>query len=150
VPRAYFDNTFHKPVDKGWFAPEDVEEFKARAGREIRCYFGPVNGDEIIGQWPTDRATALRMLAIARDLVGFDNLLKQPSDILSDEIVAYAKGMASPPKTLRPSEADLFRRELRAMAEGAAGSDQLAVKVAADVSKLKDGYKRVRAPNPAS
>lgn len=124
MPRVYFDNTFYNFLDKGWFTPEDVEEFKALSGRKIRGYFSPVNADELLGQWPTDRAAALRMLGIARDLVGFDHVLKQPSDLLRDEIVAYAQGLASPPKTMPPSLARFFDREMCEIAKGGPGSDQ--------------------------
>ena len=142
MPRVYFDNTFYNFLDKGWFAPQDVEEFKILSGRKIRSYFSPVNADELLAQWPTDHVAALRMLGIARDLVGFDNVLKQPADLLRDEIVAYAQGLASPPKTMPRSLATFFDRELREVAEGGPGSDQLAAKVAADITTLKDDYKK--------
>src|SRR5260370_22794121 len=125
MPRVYFDNTFYNFLDKGWFAPEDVEEFKALSGHRIRAYVSPVNADELIAQWPTDRAATLRMLGIARDLVGFGNVLKQPGDLLRDEIVAYAQALASPPKTMPPSLADFFDRELRELAKGGPGCDRL-------------------------
>src|SRR5438046_2652502 len=116
MPRVYYDNTFYDSIAKGraGFGAQDVAEFKA--SRAIRSYFSPVNGDEMLTQWPSDPAGALARLAIARDLVGFENVLKQPSDLLRDEIIAYAKGLSSPPKTMPRSMAAIFDREMRAVA----------------------------------
>src|SRR5437879_5839752 len=66
----------------------------------ILAYFSPVNADELLAYWRTDREAAIRKIRIAERLVGFDNLLKQPADLLRDEVQAYAQGVASPPKTL--------------------------------------------------
>lgn len=144
VPRVYYDNTFYDSIAKkrAGFSPEDVEEFRALSGHVIRSYFSPVNGDEILAQWASDAAGALQRLVIARDLVGFGNVLKQPSDLLRDEIIAYAQGLASPPKTMSPRMAEFFDRGLRAVANGGPNAAHLAAKVAADVTRLKDADKK--------
>ena len=144
MPRVYYDNTFYDSIAKKrvGFAPEDVEEFRALSGHVIRSYFSPVNGDEILAQWASDPAGALQRLVIARDVVGFHNVLKQPSDLLRDEIIAYAKGLASPPKTMPRRLGEFFDRELRAVAKGGPNAGQLAAKVATDVTRLKDEDKK--------
>ena len=81
------------------------------------------------------------MLGIARDLVGFGKVLKQPSDLLHDEIVAYARGLASPPKTMPRSLATSFEGEMRELANGRPGCDQLAAEVAAKITTLKETLK---------
>ncbi len=85
------------------------------------------------------------MLGIARDLVGFGKVLKQPSDLLHDEIVAYARGLASPPKTMPRSLATSFEGEMRELANGRPGCDQLAAEVAAKITTLKDWSERTPA-----
>ena len=144
MPRVYCDNTFYDSIAKrrSGFAPKDVDEFRALSGHAIRSYFSPVNGDEILTQWASDPAGALQRLVIARDLVGFDNILKQPSDLLRDEILAYGRGLSSPPMTMARSQAELFDRELRAVAKGGPDAGPLAAQVAADVTRLKDDDKK--------
>ncbi len=66
VPRTYFDSTFYDSIDKGRVARAAVEEFKAMSGRKIRGFFSPGNADELIANWPADRAAAVRKLQRAR------------------------------------------------------------------------------------
>ncbi len=79
MPRVYCDNPFYDSIakEREGFAHGDVEHFRALSGRVIRSYFSPVNGDEILAQWASDRAVALQRLAIARLAEFFDRELRE-------------------------------------------------------------------------
>jgi hypothetical protein len=68
--------------------------------------------------------------------------LKQPCDLVRDEIITFSQGMASPPKTMPHRLAEFFDRELREVAKGGPNASQLAAKVANDVTRLKDEDKK--------
>jgi hypothetical protein len=137
--RIYCDNTFYDFLDKGRFPHEEVEALEGLiASGRILGYFSPVNAAELVGQWETNREAAVRKFRTAQDLFSFENLLKQPADLLRDEVKAYGEGFASPPKTMTPSMRAVFADQLRSIARGDTSADAVARKVIADVKGMKD------------
>jgi uncharacterized protein with GYD domain len=57
-------------------------------------------------------------LQVARDLVGFDDILKQPCDLLGDAIRAYAAGELTPSQILPPDQQELVEECLHRAARG--------------------------------
>src|SRR2546426_10492082 len=93
--RAYFDTNVYDAIEKGTLHGEDVEAIRvALKRREIVAPLSLSDIEELLGQWDTDRPATIRRLRVAGDLVGFDGILKQPSDLLRDAF--------GPPKICSP------------------------------------------------
>ncbi len=60
----------------------------------------------MLGDWdrPERRPAAVRRLRHARDLVGFDSILKPPDILLAEVIRAYAEGLPAPSPFLLPGD----------------------------------------------
>jgi hypothetical protein len=109
--------------------------------RKVRVYPSLVNIEELLGQWESDRPEAIRRLQIIRDLVGFDEILKPPSGLLTDAIRAYASGTALGAPMLPPSQRAQITADLDCIARGDLGFDDLVRKTVADVSNMKNEFK---------
>jgi hypothetical protein len=69
---AYFDTNVYDHIDKAYIAPADVDALRlALSSGELTAHLSIAAGDELLGQWKTDRSAAVRKLQIARDIVGF-------------------------------------------------------------------------------
>lgn len=141
MPTIYFDTTVYDDIAKGDVAAEDVETARRLAARgAIRAYPSFMNVEELLGQWNSNRDEALRRIKILRDLVGFDNILKQPKDLLDDAIRAYAERRTSPPVTLARADHDSVVRSLDGLLRGSIVAD--VSEIIANVRKIKDEFKR--------
>ena len=119
MPRAYFDTTVYDHIAKGAIPAQDVDALRPLVARgKIMVYPSVAGIDELLGQWETEPAEAVRRLQILYDLVGFDTMLKQPADLLADAILAYAAGTASPPRTLRGPEREILAAYLDRILRG--------------------------------
>ncbi len=103
---AYFDTNVYSRIAKNQVSGDEVQALRAAlARRDVVAHLSLVDVEELLGQWETDRRPdAVRRLRVARDLVGFDGILKSPADLLRETIQAYAAGSPMPPPTLpRPT-----------------------------------------------
>jgi hypothetical protein len=97
MPRAYFDTNVYDHIDKAYVASADVDALRiASKGGELIARLSIADVEELLGQWETNRGAAVRKLQIARDIVGFQEILKQPCDLLKDAFKAYAAGELPP------------------------------------------------------
>src|SRR5712692_2578313 len=92
MTEAYCDTNVYSPI--GLEEAEQLRVALARAGIVLRLSI--VDIEELLGQWTTERAAAVRRLQVARALVGFHGLLKQPRDIPTEAIEACAAGQPAP------------------------------------------------------
>src|SRR2546422_10840636 len=119
MPTIYFDTTVYDDIAKGDVAADDVERVRRLAARgAIRAYPSLMSVEELLGQWDSERGEALRRIKILRDLIGFDNILKQPRDLLDDAIHAYAGRRMTPPVILTPDHRDILVRYLEGLLHG--------------------------------
>ena len=94
--RIYFDTNVYDHIDKDDVPMTDLDALRsALANRQLVANLSIADVEELLGQWETNRPAAIRKLQLARDLVGFDQILKQPSDLLADAFKAYASGEAA-------------------------------------------------------
>ena len=99
--------------------------------------------EELLDQWNSERGEALRRIKILRDLVGFDNMLKQPRDLFDEAIHAYAQWGITPPVTLARDHRDIVAGNLDELLRGKAKTN--VSNIVADVRALKDGCRRAMA-----
>jgi hypothetical protein len=131
---AYFDTNVYDHIDKGQVRAEEVQAVRAALARgAVVAHLSLVDVEELLGQWDTPhRPDAVRRLCVARDLVGFDGILKSPADLLTEAIRAYAAGMPMLPPTLPRPMRQLVKRELTRVAEGSTHlADEVSLLVAA-------------------
>lgn len=155
--RAYFDtNVYLALADRDPRTPPE-DEAALMGAIKAGVLSAPVSLaaiEEAMGQFETNRSGMIGKLAVIRRLEGFRGMLKQPRDILSDAIEAYAAGVGAPPVTLPEDErkpivsflADVIAGsrkhddDLKAIVEGVGGRDR-GMKGAwvTDMLKAKDG-----------
>ena len=139
MPRVYFDTTVCDDLAEGEVPGQDLEELRPMiARRKIMAYPSLVDVEELLGQWETEPAEAIRRLQVMEDLVGFSPMLRQPADLLADEIRAYALGTPPPPRTLRPRDDASVANHLRRIIRGDRALDPKITEVLGDVKKLKE------------
>jgi hypothetical protein len=138
---VYFDTNVYDHIDKGYVAAEDVAALQAalRQG-EITAHLSFADVEELLGQWDTDRPAAVRKLRVARELVGFDGLLKSPSDLLTEAIQAYAVGAPAPSPTLPRHGRRYLAAWLGKVAEGSTAFNSQVSGIVADVRESKKGF----------
>jgi hypothetical protein len=101
---VYFDTTVYSDIEKGKIAKDVVDALReALLTGKLSAHLSVSNIEELLGEWKTDRPAAIRKIRIARDLVGFEKLLKPPNVLLEEAIRAYANG-ASPPSPFLPED----------------------------------------------
>src|SRR5690348_2308079 len=89
MPRVYFDTNVYDRIDKGEVPSTDVDALRhALSERTLAANLSIADVEELLGQWETNRPAAIRKLQLARDLVGFAEMLKQPSELLADAFKA--------------------------------------------------------------
>src|SRR5260370_11215298 len=119
MPRAYFDVQIYDRIAKGSIATDDVDALRRLAARgRIMTYISVADIDEMLGESQRDPAAAIRKLQVARDLVGFERLLKQPADLLANAIRAYAAGAGAPPAVATHSQRTQIAHDLHRIANG--------------------------------
>ena len=68
MPRAYFNTTVYDHIAKGAIPAKDVDALRALvARREIMAHPSVADVDELLGQWETEPAEAVRRLQIATE-----------------------------------------------------------------------------------
>ncbi len=140
---AYFDTNVYISIAEGRLHADEVEALRvALARREVVAHPSIADIEELLGRWETDRPAAVRKLRIVRDLVGFDNMLKQPADLLSDAIRAYAAGTTPPPPAFARKERRFLASELNKIAEERASLGHTVSQIIADVKKMKEAFRR--------
>jgi len=101
---VYFDTIVYSHIEKGWIAKDVVDALReALLTGKLSAHLSVTNVEELLGQWKTDRPAAIRKLCLARDLVGFEKLLKPPNVLLEEAIRAYASE-TSPPSPFLPED----------------------------------------------
>ncbi len=139
--RTYLDSSAYGHIDSGEIPPEDVAAFRDAVNRgHIVALLSIADVEELLGSWETNRAAAVQRLRLARDLVGFDRMLKPPADLLEDAIRAYANGVEAP----APIAPGRVRRFLAgSLNRIAGGSSRLASEVSeiiTDVRNQKESF----------
>ncbi len=107
---VYFDTNVYDHIEKGFISSDKVDSFReaVRQG-EVLAHLSVADVEELLGQWETDRPSVVRKLQVARDLVGFDGILKQPADLLREAITAYASSAPLPSPMLPQRERQLLK-----------------------------------------
>jgi len=95
----------------------------------------------LLGDWdrPERRPAAVRRLRHARDLVGFDSILKPPDILMAEAIRSYAEGLPAPSPYLLPGDEQRGRiiDMLTSMADGKDEYTGLVLEVVAAVRAMK-------------
>lgn len=139
--RAYFDTNIYDHIDKGWVPAEEVDALSAALRRrEVVAHLSLADIEELLGQWETDRLAAIRKLRLARDLVGFDGLLKQPADLLTEAIQAYAVGAPPPSATLSRYYRRFLAACLNKVADESTTFNGVVSNIVGDVAKNKKEF----------
>ncbi len=142
--RAYFDTNVYDAIEKGNLHGEDVEAIRvALKRREIVAPLSLSDIEELLGQWDTDRPATIRRLRVAGDLVGFDGILKQPSDLLRDAIQAYVAGTAAPSPLLPRQDRRILATYLSRLVRGYVSHADELTKVVAAVHLNKERFGNV-------
>src|SRR6267143_945933 len=139
---VYLDANVYADAERGEIPSEDTEAFHAARERgDIVPRLSVVDLEESLGLWEKDRPAAIKRLQIARSLVGFDNLLKPPGDLLIEAIEGYAMG-AGPVSPLMPRQQRRHgASKLGKIADRSAALDGVVRQVVADVKALKEKFR---------
>lgn len=136
---AYFDTTIYDHIVK---TDKEAKALRADLARhKVVANLSIVNVEELLGDWDTNRQQAISRLQVARDLVGFDSILKQPSDLLKEAIEAYATDAPPPSPMLLRHERRHLRSLLHKVANGNTRLDPILAKIVADVRREKEAFK---------
>jgi len=139
---VYFDTNVYDHIEKGYISAEEVSSFRVAVGRgEVVAHLSVADIEELLGQWETDRQSPVRRLQVARDLVGFDGILKQPADLLREAIRAYAAGAPLPSSTLPRRERQLLKDCLSRIAHGSGDLSREVSQIVVDVKKMKEAFR---------
>ncbi len=143
MPSVYLDTTVYDRIAKREIDSADVDALRrAIARRRLKVYLGLSTLEELLGQWETGRHEAVRRVQLARDLVGFDLLLKPSAELLGEDIRAYAKGAPTPPATIsQASRRHLVSRLEQQIARGERGLDSEVTSLIADVHRRKGRFR---------
>lgn len=138
MPSAYLDTNVYSNT-----GAEQVGALRtAMARRGIVPRLGLADVDELLGDWETNRSAAEGRLQVARDLVGFDAILKQPRDLLDDAIRAYAAGEPTPSQLLPADQQEIVEDCLYRAARGRTSVDHVVREAVRGVRALKDEFCR--------
>src|SRR5260370_17102595 len=87
--RFYLDTNVYDHIAKGWIPESDVYALQsAMASGKAASNFSTVAFEELIGEWETNRESALQKVRIAHDLIGFENSLNSPDILMRDPVQA--------------------------------------------------------------
>jgi len=136
--RVYFDTNVYDQIDKGRIPSAELDLLRSalKDGRLIG-YLGIPVIEELLGQWETYPASVVRKLILARDLVGFDKILKAANTLLEEGIRAYATGSLQPSPFLPATQRELAINCLQRIAEGDEGLDGIVSGVVSEGKLLK-------------
>jgi hypothetical protein len=115
----YFDTNVFDQIDKAGIPSTDLMALRmAFKDGQLRGYLGIPVIEELVGQWETDRAAVVRKVILARDLVGFGNILKAANTLLEEGIRAYATGSLPVSPFLPMTQRGLVIGQLQRIIEG--------------------------------
>jgi hypothetical protein len=143
VISVYCDVNVYNDVERGLIAADEAARFREGRDRgDVQVLYSIPDAEEALAVWPTDRAQAQRRLRLVRDLVGFDRLLKQPSDLVAEAFRAYAEGRPQP-SPLLPRH---YRRRLTSDFEKIAASHESKParqlpKIVAEITRQKEAFR---------
>jgi hypothetical protein len=141
--RAYLDTSVYGAIDSGEIPEEDVTTFRQAIARgELVAVLSLTVVEELLGSWERHREAAIRRLRLARDLVGFDGMLKPAGELLEDAIRAYAAGGPVPLPTLPRKTRRLVASVLARIAKGRPGLTKDLSAIIADVRRTKESFHR--------
>jgi hypothetical protein len=139
---AYLDANVYNDVERAEITAGEIDAVRAARKRgDITPCLSVVDLEESLGLWTDDRPAAIRRLRVARDLAGFDNLLKQPSDLMTEAIVAYATGASVPSPLMRRPERRHLASVFNKIANGSTTFNPMVKETLADVKKQKEQFK---------
>src|SRR5262249_47424306 len=144
MPRAYFDANIYSQIAAGHIPVDEVDAIRGPlARREILARLSLGDADGLLGDWQIHRRAAVSRLKIAPDLVGFDNILKQPNDMLREAIESYAAGRPEPSPLLPPDHQKLVAEVLHELAAGETYEevDLITAEIVRGVRDLKNGFR---------
>src|ERR1700730_7809511 len=135
---VYFDTTVYSHIDKGWIGKEVVDMLRGTLlTAKLTPRLSVTNIEELLGQWETDRPAAIRKLCLARDLVGFDKLLKAPNTLMEEAVRAYAAGSPPPSPFLPEDQREILARRTHRIANGDTNFDGTVSGIIGAVGVLK-------------
>jgi hypothetical protein len=135
---VYFDTNVYDQIDKGKLSSADLEALRlAFNDGGLIGHLGIPNIEELMGQWKTDRAAAVRKVALARDLVGFSRVLKPPNVLMEEAIRAYSGGSSPPSPFLPEGQDEVVASHLNRIANGGASLDGTLLGIVGQVGVLK-------------
>jgi hypothetical protein len=141
--RVYFDTNVFDRIDKGEVASTDLDALRrALSDRNLVANLSIVDVEELLGQWKTKRQAAIRKLQLARDLVGFDQILKQPSDLLADAFKAYASGQAAASYLMPPDQRLVVVSSLNRVIQGDTKLDRVVSESLEKVRLMIKGFRQ--------
>jgi hypothetical protein len=143
MPSAYFDTMVYDRIARGQTSREEVEAVgRAQRRGQLTVYPSVMDVEELLGQWETRRPEALLRLRKMRDTVGFGRMLKQPSDLLKEAILAYADGREASPVTFSSEHQTMLTRGLHGILDGDDDAEELVPRILADVRAIKSDFPR--------
>lgn len=146
---VYIDANLYDHIEKGDRLPpehrvlaEHCAAFReARLSGCLSAYLSLTDVEELLGDWdrPERRPAAVRRLRHARDLVGFDSILKPPDILIAEAIRAYAEGLPAPSSYLLPGDEQRGRivDMLTSVADGKDEYTGLVLEIVADIRARK-------------
>ena len=141
--RVYFDTNVYDRIDKGEISSSDVDALRrALSGRTLAANLSIADVEKLLGQWETNRQAAIRKLQLARDLVGFAEMLKQPSDLLADAFKAYAFGEAAPSYLMPLEQRRVVVSSLHRVVQGDTKLDRVISESLGQVKLMTKGFRQ--------
>jgi len=141
--RIYFDTNVYDHIDKDDVPMTDLDALRsALANRKLVANLSIADVEELLGQWETNRPAAIRKLQLARDLVGFDQILKQPSDLLADAFKAYASGEAAASYLMPPDQWRVVASSLHRVVQGDPKLDRVVSESLGQMKRMTNGFRQ--------
>src|SRR5713101_3247953 len=143
---VYIDANLYDHIEKGDRMPPEYRVpaehcaavRDARLSGRLSAYLSLTDVEELLGDWdrPERRPAAVRRLRHARDLVGFDSILKPPNILLAEAIHAYAEGLPAPSPYLLPGD-EQRERIIDMLTSVADGKDEYTGPLLGDVAVVR-------------
>jgi hypothetical protein len=136
---VYLDTNVYDHIAKGEIPAEPLIDARRRG--EVTGHLSAPNVEELLGDWGRDSEAAVKRLQLADQLVGFENFLKQPADLLRDAIYACATATPPPPPLLPRKERRRVASGLRRITERRPGTAPLVAAILANVRRDKEEFR---------
>lgn len=137
---VYFDTNIYSDIAK---TDRGVTALRADLALcKIVARLSIVNVEELLGDdWDMKREQSIKRLRVARDLVGFDSILKEPNTLLKEAIEAYATGAPPPSPMLPRHQRRHLSSRLHKVANGHAQLDPIVSQIVKNVRREKEAFK---------